>query len=63
MAPRRPLASVLLLVVIGLIGVVTLMERPRFQLYHTVDVLRLIVSGMCFGVALSRFLVLFGRRV
>ncbi len=49
-----------ILVVVGVIGLVSLMGRPRFQTYHTVDVLQLIVSGMCFGVALAGF---FGRRM
>ena len=39
--------------IIGLIGLSTLMQRPRFALIHTVDVLQLLVSGMCFGVALA----------
>jgi hypothetical protein len=37
---------------IGLIGLFDLVEKPRFQTYHTVDVLQLVASGMCFGVAL-----------
>lgn len=57
MAARRPVASVLMLLIVGLIGVFALVQRPRFQLYHTVDVLQLIASGMCFGVALSRLLM------
>jgi hypothetical protein len=45
----------------GIIGVMHLMEQPRFQSYHNVDVLQLIASGMCFGVALSGLLVLMRR--
>ncbi len=37
---------------IGLLGIFELVERPRFQTYHTVGVLQLIASGMCMGVAL-----------
>ncbi len=56
MADRRLLPSVFILIVVGLIGVFSLTTRPRFQAFHTVDVLQLIVSGMCFGVALARLL-------
>ncbi len=58
MALRR-YSRAAVLVIVGLIGLTSLMARPRFQAYHTVDVLQLIVSGMCFGVALAGF---FGRR-
>jgi hypothetical protein len=37
---------------IGVIGLFDLVEKPRFQTYHTVDVVQLIASGMCFGIAL-----------
>lgn len=39
-------------VIIGLIGVLHLSHQPRFQAYRTVDIIQLIASGMCFGVAL-----------
>ena len=39
--------------VVGLIGFYTLMQRPRFADIHTVDVVQLLASGMCFGVALA----------
>ncbi len=42
----------LVVIIIGLIGLVSLMQRPRFQTYHTVDVLQLLASGMCFGLGL-----------
>jgi len=41
-----------ILVIVGITGIFELMERPRFQAYHAVDVIQLIASGMCFGVAL-----------
>ena len=34
------------------------MQQPRFQSYHNVDIVQLIASGMCFGVALSGLLAL-----
>lgn len=38
--------------IVGLVGLVSLIGRPRFQTYHAVDVLQLLASGMCFGIAL-----------
>lgn len=49
---RRPLASAIVPAIIGVIGLITLMGRPRFAAFHTVDVIQLFASGMCFGVAL-----------
>jgi hypothetical protein len=46
--------------VVGLIGFFTLLQRPRFADIHTVDVVQLLASGMCFGVALA-FLVFWLR--
>ncbi len=39
--------------IVGLIGLFPLLEKPRFQAYHAVDVLQLIASGMCFGFAVG----------
>jgi hypothetical protein len=50
--PGRP-ALPAALVFIGIIGIFQLIERPRYQLYHAVDVVQLVASGMCFGVALA----------
>lgn len=56
-------SSVVALFVIGLVGLVNLMGRPRFQSFHTVDVLQLLATGMCFGVALALlFAILRGSR-
>jgi hypothetical protein len=38
---------------VGLIGLFALMQRPRFASYYTVDVVQLLATGMCFGVALA----------
>lgn len=43
--------------VVGLIGFFTLTQRPRFADIHTVDVIQLLASGMCFGVALGALTV------
>ena len=54
-------ASVFTVLLIGMIGLMHLMAQPRFQSYHNVDVLQLIASGMCFGVALSGLLSMLRR--
>jgi hypothetical protein len=53
---RRRSASVFILIIVGMMGLVTLMGRPRFQTYATVDVLQLLASGLCFGLALGALL-------
>ena len=63
MVARRPIASAVVLIIVGCIGLLALMQRPRFQAYHTVDVLQLIASGMCFGVALARILMMARPRI
>lgn len=55
----RRLAKVLIPVIVGLTGLFSLIGRPRFQTYHTVDVLQLLASGMCFGIALVWLLLAF----
>jgi len=39
--------------VIGLVGFGNVSRNPRFDSFHAVDVLQLIASGMCFGIALA----------
>lgn len=54
--PRRKgglAATVFVLIMIGSIGFFNLTRHPRFQTFHTVDVLQLIATGMCYGVALA----------
>jgi len=40
----------------GLVGLMNLMQKPRFMNFPNVDVLQLLASGMCFGLALSALL-------
>ena len=42
--------------IVGLIGLMNLMQRPRFASFHNVDVVQLLASGMCFGLALAALL-------
>lgn len=43
----------IVLVVFGLIALMNVARNPRFEAFHTVDVLGLMASGVCFGVALA----------
>jgi hypothetical protein len=62
MIKRRTLvSSTLACVVVGVVGLVRVMEQPWFRSYHNADVFQLIASGMCFGVALSGVLSLMRR--
>jgi hypothetical protein len=51
-------ASILALIVVGSVGFLNLTQRPRFQALHTVDVLQLLATGMCYGVALTQVIAL-----
>jgi formate/nitrite transporter FocA (FNT family) len=60
---NRFIRSIFAPVFIGAIGLFNLMGKPRFQTFHSVDVLQLIASGMCFGVGLAAlFLMIRGPR-
>ena len=52
-------AQPFILVVVGLIALMTVARNPRFEAIHTVDVLGLMASGLCFGVALALILRIF----
>ena len=59
MRNRRPLVSAVFIpILIGCIGLSQLASKPRFAEFHTVDILQLIASGMCFGAALVLLIVL-----
>jgi hypothetical protein len=61
MGNRRLIPMLFILVVIGLVNFYSVAKKPRFETFQTIDVVQLIVTGMCFGVALG-LLVLFLRR-
>ena len=46
-------SAIVVPLIVGIIGLANLSHNPRFDAFHTVDILQLIGSGMCFGVALS----------
>ena len=43
----------------GLAALTNEATSPRFATFHTIDVVRLIASGMCFGAALAALLIFF----
>ena len=55
---RALFASILAPIVVGSVGFLNLAQRPRFQAFHTVDVLQLLATGMCYGVALAQVFAL-----
>ena len=62
MLSRKALASAILVpLFIGLVGLMNLVHQPRFETFRNVDVLQLLASGMCFGVALSALVALLRR--
>jgi hypothetical protein len=64
MSKRKSLiAAIFLPVLVGSIGLNHLAQQPRFQLYRAVDVVQLLGSGACYGVALMAFFqLLLGKR-
>lgn len=46
-------ASIFVLLLIGSIGFLNLSRQARFQAFHTVDIIQLLATGMCYGVALA----------
>jgi len=64
MRTRKPLISAVFIpVMIGCIGLSSVARNPRFEAFHSVDVLQLIASGMCFGIALSALIMLVRNRM
>jgi len=45
-------AAIVVPLIIGLVGLTNLMHQPRFASIRNVDLVQLLGSGMCFGVAL-----------
>ena len=60
MSNWRKFVPVFSVLVIGLINLRNVAGKPRFQTFQTIDVVQLITTGMCFGVALG-LLVMFFR--
>jgi len=58
---KRPLLAVLILpailVIVGFAGLNRVMQSPNFAIYRTVDVVQLLGSGVCFGVAMVLIII------
>ncbi len=50
---RMPWPAVLILFVMGSVGLSNALGRPSLAALRTVDMLQILGSGMCFGVALA----------
>jgi len=62
MRNRKPLVAAFFIpIMVGCIGISNIARNPRFESFHTVDILQLIASGMCFGAALSALLIMVVR--
>ena len=46
-------AQPVILVIFSFVALMTVARNPRLDTFHTVDVLGLMASGMCFGVAIA----------
>jgi hypothetical protein len=64
MKNRRTLAPKvfvpLFIAFMGLAAFSNTASSPRFATFQTIDVVRLIASGMCFGAAMAALLIFFG---
>jgi hypothetical protein len=58
---RRLLVVPLITGFMGLIAFFNMASSPRFAAIRAVDVVRLMASGMCFGVALMALILFFER--
>ena len=56
---NKYVAAIFVPFLIGSIGLGTLMRSARFEAYRSVDVVQLVGSGMCFGVALVALIAMF----
>ncbi len=49
---RNPVLTFLVIGFMGVVAISNIAGKPRFETFHTTDVLQLVGAGMCFGVAL-----------
>ena len=54
---RPPVAMFIILLFIALLNFHGVTQSPRFESYRTLDVVRLVLAGACFGVALIGLIV------
>ena len=56
---RRRIAAVWVPLLFGLSSLFNMIGKPRFATLHASDVVQLIGTGMCFGVALATLVMFF----
>ncbi len=44
--------------IMGLLGFSRVLQSPQFESYRTQDIVQLVVSGACFGVALTVLMIM-----
>jgi hypothetical protein len=54
--PKSQLNQMIMLIAIGLFAFYRVAQGPRFTQFHAVDIVLLISSGLCIGVAFSIFM-------
>lgn len=59
---RRRLVPFWLPLLVGFMSLANAVDRPRLAALRGVDLLQLIASGMCFGVALATLVMLIRER-
>jgi hypothetical protein len=52
-APRKRPALAIVLVIVGIAGIVDLIERPRMQTLRAIDAVQFVASLVCLGIALA----------
>ena len=55
---KSTFTAIVVPLIVGVIGLMNLMRQPRFESFHNVDVLQLLASGLCFGIALAALFAL-----
>ena len=50
--PRRRALAVVIPLIVGITGLMTVLARPRASAFAAVDILELVAAGMCFGIAI-----------
>ena len=55
---RPPIVVFIILLIVGVAGFSRVTQSPSFESYRTVDVVQLLGSGVCFGVALMGVILL-----
>ena len=58
---NKLVAAIFIPLLIGSIGLGNMARSGRFDAYRSVDILQLLGSGMCFGVALVALIMLFRK--